>query len=94
MNFELLSRVFGMTYDVMERTLGAVMVPPIVRDTFIRVCRALVLKRVQDVQEAVSGERPAHYLQMQRGLGVPQPVGNFCMQLVPTSPQRRRDTIR
>lgn len=58
-----------------------IIIPPLTRETFIRVSRAFFLKRVQDIQEVVTGVRPGNYLQMVTGINIPQLISELLYSL-------------
>lgn len=51
--------------------------PPITQDQFIRMCRTLLLKRVQDIYEKCHRIRAPNYIQIDRGILIPGPVGDL-----------------
>lgn len=80
-NPELLNRVFYRTYQVMNMTLGSVMDAPIGMADFIRVCKTIVFKRLQDIQEYNSYIPVVGAVKFARALSVPQPLGELLYAL-------------
>ncbi|KAJ9584313.1 hypothetical protein L9F63_021344 [Diploptera punctata] len=80
-NPNLISRVLERTFEIMEMTLGAVMVSPITKENFVRVCRTLIHKRCQDLQEYCSYLPVANPIKLARTLTVAQPLGELLYAL-------------
>lgn len=51
--------------------------PPINQDDFVRMCRTLILKRVQDTLESSRGIRADHFIRISRSTIVPAPLGDL-----------------
>lgn len=51
--------------------------PPINREDWIRVCRTLILKRVQDTYEVARGLRAPNFIHVSRTTLVPAPLGDL-----------------
>lgn len=67
----------------MAVTLGGVLVPPILREEFLRVTRTIILKRLQDIEEYETGQQPQNALRLARVLDVPRPIGELLYALGP-----------
>lgn len=62
----------GLIYDQQEQL--CINTLPISRDDFIRMCKTLVLKRVQDVYEKCFNQRAAHFIRLYTNFFIPKPL--------------------
>lgn len=79
----LLERVLDEMYTAMTATLNGFAVPFITRENFIRMCRTLIAKRLQDIMEWQNGIRPANLIQIVRVIDVPQPLAELLYSFGP-----------
>lgn len=67
--------VFEATYQQLYQL--TTLEPPITQDQFVRMCRTLLLKRVQDIYEKSTRTRAPNYVQIDRRIHVPAPIGDL-----------------
>ncbi len=78
-----LSRVIDRTYQTLVFSLGGILAAPITQANFLRVCRTIVHKRLQDIVTFQSKIRPQNEIKIQRSFLVPQPIGELLYALGP-----------